>query len=265
MVRHRRWPAMDFSHLHHVHTSRDTFTDSTDDSPRDCTPEAGVARTGSFSASALLQRVRPASLGAGWAAWSSDSLQHAQSSDSIVWAPASEASLTGPTWGQYLLRPLRFVRALASPTAPDGLRYCAMVERALSEGASSPTAAAPVPRTLLPDGRETVCAICTEPLLPGEPVQPMLGCIHLFHSGCIEGHIRARCQSASQDAALEGVVLCPLCRGPLLACCEEQLPDEERRFAAPLGAEERVAAPLGAGRAPEPGDPSTPASMASAV
>lgn len=254
-------------------------TDSTDDSPRDCTPEARAERTGSLSASALLQRVRPDSLrladGVGWAAWSSDSIQYAQSSDSLVRVPASERELAGGmTWSQYLLRPIRFVRALASPTAPEGLRYCAMVERALSagEGASSPSAAAPVSRALLPDGGETVCAICTEPLLPGERVQPMMGCIHLFHSSCIEGHIQARCQSASQDAALESVVLCPLCRGPMLACSEEQLPEEERRFAAPLGAEEhltgeerQLAASAGAEDAPEPGGAGTPLSTGSVV
>jgi len=70
----------------------------------------------------------------------SDSLQHAQSSDSLVRVPASERELAGPTWSQYLLRPIRLVRALASPTAPEGLRYCAMVERAREHGLTASSA-----------------------------------------------------------------------------------------------------------------------------
>eukprot|EP00747_Dinoflagellata_sp_TGD_P169370 gnl/TRDRNA2_/TRDRNA2_198198_c0_seq1.p1 gnl/TRDRNA2_/TRDRNA2_198198_c0~~gnl/TRDRNA2_/TRDRNA2_198198_c0_seq1.p1 ORF type:complete len:402 (+),score=39.26 gnl/TRDRNA2_/TRDRNA2_198198_c0_seq1:67-1272(+) len=73
---------------------------------------------------------------------------------------------------------------------------------------------------------QEMCAICLDVLQPGDLVQPMVGCRHLFHQGCIQGLVQADPTGVRMR--------CPLCRGPLAAASLSEIPMQERDAAESL-------------------------------
>jgi len=88
------------------------------------------------------------------------------------------------------------------------------------------------PPQVLPQGplSQDVCAICLEALKPGDMVQPMLGCGHVFHEGCVKSFLAVRCSAPAHGfgrvRSLEAC--CPLCRGRLAARSISEVPETER-------------------------------------
>jgi hypothetical protein len=113
---------------------------------------------------------------------------------------------------RYILRPPREVHGAASP----GGSHILWAVR--DPGATD--------KVLVPPKEQ--CAICLELLRPGELVQPMVHCTHLFHEACIQELLQVGSSDAKQGQSFAERVKCPLCRGTMAASSLSELPQWER-------------------------------------
>lgn len=116
---------------------------------------------------------------------------------------------------KYMLRPARQVVVIPTSGTPGGQGSLRRLWAVREPGAADQ----------VPVASNELCAICLDPLRPGESVQPMVRCQHLFHAACVHDFVKA---ASANPFELGDRVKCPLCRGRLATSTLSEVPQVER-------------------------------------